>query len=109
MPLLRKWIPIIEACPQGLQEGWIKPEETYRFDHSHAWGGTPAYHLPLLLTGLEVLEPGFAAISLRPRLFGLRHAYITFPTPRGSVSVCMEEGREPVIDVPEGIRCTIRL
>ena len=45
---------------------FVKPEPTYRFDHSHAWGGTPLYALPKALLGLEIIEPGMAAISLSP-------------------------------------------
>ena len=103
MKLLRKWVPVAENCPKGLQEGWIKPEESYSFDHSHAWGGTPAYHLPRLLTGLRVLKPGFAKIALCPRLYGLKRAEITVPTPYGDIRVLSREGCEPEIRVPNGI------
>ena len=51
MKLLERWIPVVEECDKGLAEGWIAPEESYSFDHSHAWGGTPAYQMPMAMTG----------------------------------------------------------
>ena len=88
---------------KGLVEGFYKPEENYRFDHSHAWGGTPAYALPLALSGLEILEPGFRAIRLNPSLLGLAWARVQIPTPYGIIELRMVEGERPAVSVPEGI------
>lgn len=108
MKLLRKWIPMCEGCPKGLQEGWIKPEETYHFDHSHAWGGTFAYHLPLILTGLNIEKPGMSEITLSPKLYGLASAEVSFMTPFGEVTVKQEEGKKPLITAPKEIMVNIR-
>ncbi|MGI6173777.1 MAG: hypothetical protein ACOYI8_07740 [Christensenellales bacterium] len=108
MPLLRRWIPIALACSKGLQEGWIKPQEDYTFDYSHAWAGTPAYHLPLLLTGLKIESPGMQAISLRPQLMGLKRAVVSFHTPFGEVIVRQKEGKAPDISYPDGMSVKIR-
>ena len=108
MKLLRKWVPMCEGCPKGLQEGWIKPEESYHFDHSHAWGGTFAYHLPLILTGLTVNKPGMSEITLSPALFGLKRAELSLNTPFGELFVWLEEGKAPVIHAPEGITVHIK-
>ncbi|MBQ8402134.1 MAG: hypothetical protein IJX14_09420, partial [Clostridia bacterium] len=62
LQILEDWKAPVKECPCGLADGFIKPEPTYSFDHSHAWGGTPAYALPLALTGLELLEPGYKKI-----------------------------------------------
>ena len=64
LQILEAWKAPVLECPYGLAEGFIKPEPTYSFDHSHAWGGTPAYALPLALTGLELLEPGYRSIFI---------------------------------------------
>lgn len=107
LTLLRKWIPICENCPKGLQEGWIKPQADYSFDHSHAWGGTPAYHLPLLLTGLQIVEPGFKKIHLDPKLYGLQSADISINTPFGELGFILNDGADTVIKIPSGINTEV--
>ena len=101
--LLEQWKDPVRECPKGLAEGFHKPTPEYRFDHSHAWGGTPAYALPLALSGLEILEPGYQKIRLNPSLLGLDQAKVQIPTPYGMIELAMESGKEPVISVPEGI------
>ena len=103
LPLLEKWKTAVEECPMGLPEGFYKPEPTYRFDHSHAWGGTPAYAVPLALTGLEILQPGFGRIRLSPSLLGLESAVVEIPAPQGMITVSLHRGQEPVIRLPQGI------
>ena len=103
MPLLRRWIPSVEECGKGLAEGWHAPEPGYAFDHSHAWGGTPAWQLPVRLLGLRVLEPGFRRIELAPNLFGLDWANIDFPTPFGLLRARLRAGEPPRVDTPPGI------
>jgi len=101
--ILEDWKAPVKECPYGLAEGFHKPEPTYSFDHSHAWGGTPSYSLPLALTGLEMLEPGYQKIRLNPSLLGYKHAHVQIPAPQGMIEVLLEEGKTPVITVPEGI------
>ena len=84
-------------------EGFYKPVETYAFDHSHAWAGTPAYALPLALSGLSILEPGFKRISLNPSLLGLKEAHVQIPTPFGMIELMLKEGEEPQVLIPGGI------
>ena len=103
MPLLRRWIPSAEACGKGLAEGWHAPEPGYAFDHSHAWGGTPAWQLPVRLLGLRVLEPGFRRIALAPDLFGLARADISLPTPFGLLRADLRAGRRPRVVLPPGV------
>ena len=93
----------MRECPKGLAEGFYKPTPDYSFDHSHAWGGTPAYALPLALSGLEILEPGYKKIRFNPSLLDLEYAKVQIPTPYGVVELTMEAGKEPVISVPAGI------
>lgn len=102
MRLLDLWKPLARTCAKGLQEGWFAPPD-YAFDYSHAWGGTPAYHLPLALTGLRMVEPGFRRITLSPRLWGLYAADVTCPTPFGPIRVVQKAGEAPQITVPEEI------
>ena len=103
MPLLRRWIPSVEECDKGLAEGWHAPEPGYAFDHSHAWGGTPAWQLPVQLLGLRVREPGFRRIELSPSLFGLEWADIGLPTPFGVLRARLRAGEPPRVETPPGI------
>ena len=104
LPILEQWKSPVRECSKGLAEGFYKPEETYSFDHSHAWGGTPAYSLPLALSGLEILEPGMKTIRLNPSLLGLDHAQVQIPTPYGMIELDMHAGQAPRISLPSGIR-----
>jgi len=108
LTILEKWKQPVRECPKGLVEGFIVPEPTYSFDHSHAWGGTPLYSLPKALLGLEILTPGYRAISLSPSLLGLTEAQAEVPTPFGILRVRMQKNSPPEIDVPNGIRVTLR-
>ena len=101
--LLEQWKAPVRECNKGLAEGFYKPEPTYSFDHSHAWGGTPAYALPLALSGLEILEPGMGKIRLNPSLMGLKSAHVQIPTPYGMVEIHMEADKDPQITLPEGV------
>ncbi len=103
--LLESWKASLAICPKGLAEGFFKPEATYRFDHSHAWAGTPAYALPLAISGLRILEPGFRKIALSPSLLGLGWACVEIPTPLGMIRLNLQQGREAEIDIPPGIAC----
>lgn len=103
MKLLERWIPFVEECDKGLAEGWIAPEEGYSFDHSHAWGGTPAYQMPMALTGLEILEPGMKKLKFAPCLYGLDFARISIPTEYGMIEISLDKSKEPSITAPDSI------
>ena len=100
--ILERWKSPVQECSKGLTEGFYKPDD-YVFDHSHAWGGTPAYSLPLALTGLTIKEPGFKRISLNPSLLGLTAARVEIPTPLGMIQVVLEAEKEAQVTIPEGI------
>lgn len=106
--LLLKWSVSADVCGKGLQEGWYKPEETYSFDHSHAWGGCPAYFIPQMLLGMRIEEPGMKKLSFRPALCGLERAELSFPTPYGMIRCSQRKEEDPVFDVPEEISWELR-
>ena len=101
--LLEQWKQPVLACSKGLPEGFYKPTPTYSFDRSHAWGGTPAYALPLAVTGLKMLEPGFKKISLSPSSLGLDRAVAEVPTPYGMLRVKAYKNGDYETEVPAGI------
>ena len=100
LDILERWKEPVRACPKGLVEGFVKPEPTYAFDHSHAWGGTPLYALPKALMGLEILEPGMKRIKITPSLLGLRYARTELQTPYGKVVCVQREGEAAEISAP---------
>ena len=103
MAVLDRWRPAVAACARGLPEGFVAPEPTYRFDHSHAWGGTPLWSLPRALSGLTVLEAGYRRIRLCPSLLGLREATVEIPTPKGKIVCRLKEGAPPDVTLPAGV------
>ncbi len=98
---LLRWRGMTEF-EKGLAEGWFDMSG-YGFDYSHVWSGTPTYQLPSKLSGLKLIEPGFRKICLKPDLHGLQFAHIRIPTPYGFIEIKLEQGKEPIIFVPEGI------
>lgn len=104
LTVLEDWKAPVKECSKGLTEGFIAPEPTYHFDHSHAWGGTPLYSLPKALTGIEILEAGYKTVSLSPSLLGLQFASVEIPTPYGIITVKQEKDRAPIITAPSEIK-----
>jgi hypothetical protein len=97
LEIINRWKNPVKECSKGLVEGFIAPEPTYSFDHSHAWGGTPLYSLPKALMGLEINVAGMKKINLSPSLLGLESAKAELLTPYGKVICELEKGKEPVI------------
>ncbi len=100
LDVIEKWKKPVADCPKGLVEGFIVPEPTYSFDHSHAWGGTPLYSLPKAILGFEIKKPGLLEIELNPSLLGLKKATIEIPTPYGKIVCKLNEGMKPIIKAP---------
>lgn len=98
-----RWKAPVAACSKGLAEGFVAPEPTYAFDHSHAWGGTPLYSLPKALLGLEILQSGMKKLRLAPSLLGLEHATTTLATPYDDVTCYLQRGKAPVITAPDEV------
>lgn len=101
--VIDKWKPALKDCGKGLVEGFVAPEPSYHFDHSHAWGGTPLCSLPKALTGISILESGYKKIKLQPSLLGLEWAKVEIPTPYGMVVCDMKRGCKANVSVPDGI------
>ena len=104
LQLVEKWKKPTEDCPKGLVEGFVAPEPTYRFDHSHAWGGTPLWSLPKALLGLSVDKPGLEEITLSPSLLGLEKARVELPTPKGMLVCEMQKGKTTKVSAPAGVK-----
>lgn len=98
-----RWKPVVKSCSKGLAEGWIAPEPNYSFDHSHAWGGTVAYFMPSVISGLKIIEPGMKKISLNPKLYGLDYANLKISTKYGDIRISIDKDKTD-ISSPEEIK-----
>ncbi len=103
LKVIDRWKPIVKECSKGLAEGLFPPEPSYSFDHSHAWGGTALYSLPLALTGFEMVKPGFKEIKLDPSILSFENAEAQIPTPYGNIVVTLKKGEKPQCIVPQEI------
>ena len=103
LKILERWKAPVKECSKGLVEGFIAPEPTYSFDHSHAWGGTPLYSLPKALSGIEIIEAGYKKISLSPSLLGLESADVQIPTPFGNIELKLRKGEKCEYVIPDRI------
>lgn len=108
IPVIERWKASVKACSKGLAEGFVAPEPTYKFDHSHAWGGTPLYSLTKALTGLAINEAGYKKITLSPSLLCLENAVAEIPTPFGFITCRMKKGKAPEFSIPEEIQAEIQ-
>lgn len=107
LKILDRWKAPVRKCPKGLVEGFVAPEPTYHFDHSHAWGGTPLYSLPKALMGLEIEKPGMKELRLSPSLLGMDYAKTELLTPYGKVVLEMKKNKEPQITHPKEIAVSV--
>ena len=98
LPLMSGWRDAMKTSKKGLPEGFYPPEPTYKFDYSHAWGGTPLYALPKAILGLEILECGLKKIKINPSLLSLLSAHVEIPTKYGLIKIELENGKEIKID-----------
>ena len=80
----RSWHAMLEAGSTITLEAW-NPLYKDTEDWNHIWGAAPANVIPNLLMGIEPLEPGFAAMRMRPQPGRLEHASLDLPTIRGTV------------------------
>lgn len=107
--VLEAWKAPVAECDKGLVEGFVSPLEShFSFDHSHAWGGTPLYSLPMALLGLQIRQPGMRRLALSPSLMGLQRAHVELPTPYGVVTVELEAGKAPQITKPTEIEIIVK-
>ena len=69
----------------------------------HGWSsGVVGWAFEEML-GLKVVAPGFAKVSIVPKLFDLEWLEAKVPTPHGDILVLAKKGETPVITLPEGV------
>ena len=109
LKILDKWKSFVKECDKGLPEGFIPPDESYTFDRSHAWGGTPLYSLAKAVCGFKILKPGMKEIELIPNDLGLEYVTSEIPTPYGKIVCKLKKGKEAIITHPKEIKVHISL
>ena len=97
--LIRRYESIINKCDKGLSEAW----ENMDCDYSHSWGAAPAYVLKKALSGIEIIEPAFKKIKLKPQLFDLEKAELEIVTPYGKIQISIKKGEDVSIKAPREI------
>ncbi|TCM97059.1 alpha-L-rhamnosidase-like protein [Paenibacillus sp. BK033] len=65
---------------------WVEDPVSVRSD-CHAWGALPLHEFPAELLGVQPLTPGFATISVAPRIGALQAASGAVITPYGAVKI----------------------
>jgi alpha-L-rhamnosidase len=80
----------------------------YRHSLCHGWASGPTAWLSRHVLGIEVLEPGCAAVRIEPQLGDLEWVEGKFPTPHGTIYVKHTKGENGAVSseiyVPSGIR-----
>lgn len=74
------------------------------FRHSlcHGWASGPTSFLSQTVTGIEVLEPGFKKVRIRPNIGELKFIKTKYPTPFGMIEVEADKTGAKII-VPDGV------
>ena len=99
--LINEFTNNIKITDKGLPEGFFKPDSGYVFDYSHAWACTPYYSFIVAILGLNILEPGFKKIKIKPFRTELDYSFIV-PTKFGNIIVD-KVNSDLRIDIPKGI------
>ena len=60
----------------------------------HAWASLLCYELPAVILGVRPTAPGFAAVSLSPKMGTLTHAQGEVVTPKGMIRVAWERAAD---------------
>lgn len=74
--------------------------------YCHSWSATPAYFMIRYLSGIQMLEDGFAKITFEKCPIDLKWCRTNVPTPYGMISTewTLKDGQyEVFMEVPEGI------
>jgi hypothetical protein len=96
--------PWREMAALGLTT-WAESPEPTRSD-SHAWSAHPNYDLLTIVAGIRPAKPGFASITIEPRLGALREVHAGLIVPQGMVETDYQrdtDGVKAQIKLPDGV------
>lgn len=85
----RGWLAMMDKGATITMEFWdLTMKEKWRVpDMNHAWSTAPLNVIARCILGITPLEPGFAKISVKPRLGTLSQVAARIPTASGTVSL----------------------
>ncbi len=99
----RNWLEMVEY--NGTFEGYHISES-----RSHAWTAHPIFMLPRIIGGIRQTAPEWKEISfdfgVNERVNFVDSAKLVYPTPRGNITVVIEDGRVKELQVPESIKAS---
>lgn len=100
--IFEKWREMVDF---GL-DTWAEDTSYWR-SLCHAWSAHPCLSLARILAGIEVIEPGFKKVKIRPLPLGTSELDAVFPTPLGSLHISWKAVSNSIIDLrvdaPTGI------
>ncbi|TMC10931.1 MAG: alpha-L-rhamnosidase [Chloroflexi bacterium] len=96
------WANVLARGGTFTWESWDAPEAGRSL--SHGWGATVLVAIQRALLGVAVIEPGAAAVRVRPPSAGLEWAEGTVPTQRGPVAVRWRRPAVLEVHAPAGVR-----
>jgi len=102
----RSWLGMMDFGLSLTMEAWnlkVKPN----LDLNHAWGAVPLNIISRYVLGVTPSAPGFAKISICPRVGGIRNLKGKVPTISGPVTVEIS-GETLSVDVPSPTTITWR-
>ena len=87
----RGWLAMMDKGATITMEFWdLTMKEKWRVpDMNHAWSTAPLNVINRCILGVTPLEPGFAKISVKPRIGSLKSVKAKVPTAKGTVSMCI--------------------
>ena len=105
----RGWLAMMSKGATITMEFWdLTMKEKWRVpDMNHAWSTAPLNVIARYVLGVTPLEPGFAKISIRPRLGSLTLVKAKVPTAVGTVSLYIRNARSTYdveLDSPAPVR-----
>ena len=80
------WLGMMDFGSTVSMEAWTVADKP-NLDLNHAWGATPLNIISRFILGVTPLEPGFAKVSIRPQLGGLKRVKATVPTAAGPIAL----------------------
>ena len=81
--------------------------KSLRHSLCHGWAGGAAAVLLRMVSGIEILEPGFRKIRIKPNCAGFDYFKCTIPTPQGVIRIAMKNGENPRIELPKGVSLSL--
>ncbi len=106
----RSWKHMANSGTTISWEAWdlkYKPNQ----DWNHAWGAAPANLLPRFVLGVQVAEPGWKSVLIRPCPGDLKYARGKVPTSRGTIQVEWKQDTTFAMSLklPDGVTARLEL